>query len=1071
MKKRGGAELIAAILLIMIVIVVISIVIYFFLNYLEKKKDETDLLSEMGKENVGIDNVRFNADNKNFTMHLEKGPGSQRIKEIQVGAAASTQGIVLVSDVSGSMEWCTGESETLDKLILWNISTEDAFYCGKRRFNLTDCGDKKIDVLKEATGELANFIINNPAEYPNTKLGVVEYSSGNAVEKLETSDLSVALYVTANPGGCDEKDWMNKSFDDSTWSDYTATLSGSSCSRCKFYFRKHFTVTDLQKIESLTLSLAHKEGAVCYINGKEVFYVSGLRTASRFPWTSQVNVPIKVLEEGDNTFACAVMTHGGALGFDALLKAGNDILLNEQQSGWKYLRRTGCSPASSDYDPKNIRTANNTLTEINLLATIKNLGKPIEDSFEVAFYNGTSRLLDTVTVNGIKSRELKAVKINFTDIISTPMRRYIVEVDRGNIIPETTDANNNASRDVYTYPPGKDLTSDVYEVHQCYQWGPATYTDRRITIYNYGTENITEDFNVTLYDQNNNIIGVRRIKGGEINASPATNYKNVFITWTPNPPLTGPVNIHSFADSGFEVAELNENNNNDTETIDLRQIDMRVTDIGLVNPICSLVPNTATIRVYFRSYDCNSLNVSSVGANRIFGTWAGNVQAIPPLVPDTTFSRDFTVPLIIPILGVSFQVFAGVDTIENVSESPFPGAESNNNYTKTLNSGPNLQLTDFEVSPSIVESGKSTNFKITANFSNDQCGTGEFNVTVYKDTPLTGEVICRQSFSFAGAGVNSMVCYWTASLTVDPTRIYVVLDPENSVFEHSPGSTDNQGSAMITVQTGMSSLTPFSIIPLSFKLPNIFLSFKDMIIDDCDGNAVNLFNPEASLPRVQDLSDNAGVINQFAAESESWWDTCICCGIDKARNMLTATAPGGEPLYVNKAIILMSDGVPNIDCGGGDATADAIAAASTARGQGITVYAVGFGPDAAAPTLTTIAGDPSRYRSAANKEELLAAFKQFASAMKVTYEAVPLYNYVKITVYAKGTSYSTTRPYSDMPAPLEEGDIPIDIDVEGWPITNSDITKIELYAVAITEGGKEIISQAPIAVWERPSSY
>jgi hypothetical protein len=58
-----------------------------------------------------------------------------------------------------------------------------------------------------------------------------------------------------------------------------------------------------------------------------------------------------------------------------------------------------------------------------------------------------------------------------------------------------------------------------------------------------------------------------------------------------------------------------------------------------------------------------------------------------------------------------------------------------------------------------------------------------------------------------------------------------------------------------------------------------------------------------------------------------------------------------------------------------------------------------------------------------------------------------------------------------MPAPLEKKDIPIDIDDEGWPITTADITKIEIYAVAITESGKEVISPAPISIWEKPSLY
>jgi len=1075
MEKKGGAELIAVVLLILIAIMIISIVTYFLLGYLNRKAGETKLLKEMSEEDLGIDSVELGADTgTSFTLTLEKGPGGQEIKSVEEGAAAPTQGIVLVSDVSGSMEWCTQESETGDKLTLWNLSTEDAFYCGKRRFNLTDCpGDKKIDSLKGATTAFIN-IVTNPADYPNTKLGIVEYSSGNAVEKLETSDLSVKLHVITNPGGCDEKDWMNKSFDDTTWGDYTPTISGGGCSRCKYFFRKHFTVTDLQKIESLTLSLAHREGVVCYVNGKEVYYYNR-RTggASRFPWNSTEKIPVKVLEEGDNTLACAIMTYSSsdAWGFDALLKAGNTILLDEQQPGWKYLKKTGCSPATSDYDPKNVRAARYAGTEITLLATIKNTGKPIENSFEVAFYNGTSKLLDTVTVNGIKSRELKTVKINFTDAIPTPQRKYIVEVDRGNVIPETTDANNNDSRDVYTYPSGKDLTSDIFEVHKCYNWEPTVPTtfNIRIRIYNYGTENVTESFNVTLnYTASGVLIGERRVVVPPGLILAGGGQRDVWVTLTPNPPLADPISITSLADSSNEVAELNEANNQDWETIDLRQPDLRVTSIALLNPVCSTVPNTVNVRVTVRSYDCGSLNVSSIAASRLPFTWAGNVQEIPALGADASTSRDFTLPLNLIALGSNFWIYAGVDTIENVSEA----IENNNNASKSFYSGSNLKLTDFEVSPSLVDSGKSTTFKITANFSNDQCSTEEFNVTIYKDA-IGGEVICRQSFSFAGAGTNSMVCSWTSALTAD-TMIYAFIDPENNAKEYS--ETDNSGSAKITVESGMASLTPFSILPIPSKLSNIFLSFKDMMIDDCGGTPVNLFTPpDSSLPRSQPLTDDAVVLSKFASDSETWWDTCICCGIKKAQEMLTATDPSGDPLYVNRAMILMSDGNATEACSGGNPKADAIAAATAAVAQNITIYAIGFGEgvDLDEATLRTISGnDPDNYTSAANKEQLLAAFEQFASAMKITYKPVTFYDHLNVVVYTKSTSYTTTRPYTDIPAPLETSPpITIDMAAEGWPITNGDITKIEIYTVALTETGKEIISPGPVAVWVKPSKY
>ncbi|NLG98586.1 MAG: hypothetical protein GX491_14620, partial [Chloroflexi bacterium] len=79
-------------------------------------------------------------------------------------------------------------------------------------------------------------------------------------------------------------DWANGSFDDSSWSEGSAPLGygngfektvvgyGSSSSKkyITTYFRKTFEVASTAGIEALTLKLLRDDGAVVYLNGKEV---------------------------------------------------------------------------------------------------------------------------------------------------------------------------------------------------------------------------------------------------------------------------------------------------------------------------------------------------------------------------------------------------------------------------------------------------------------------------------------------------------------------------------------------------------------------------------------------------------------------------------------------------------------------------------------------------------------------------------------------------------------------------------------------------------------------------------
>ncbi len=80
------------------------------------------------------------------------------------------------------------------------------------------------------------------------------------------------------------------------------------------------------------------------------------------------------------------------------------------------------------------------------------------------------------------------------------------------------------------------------------------------------------------------------------------------------------------------------------------------------------------------------------------------------------------------------------------------------------------------------------------------------------------------------------------------------------------------------------------------------------------------------------------------------------------------------------------------------------------------------------------------------------------------------YDYLKIVFYAGGKSFSKRENVSAVPGPHETKEVQITLE-PSWGITTNDLTKIEIFAVALTESGKEVISSAPIAIWEKESLY
>jgi subtilase family serine protease len=132
---------------------------------------------------------------------------------------------------------------------------------------------------------------------------------------------------------------------------------------------------------------------------------------------------------------------------------------------------------------------------------------------------------------------------------------------------------------------------------------------------------------------------------------------------------------------------------------------------------------------------------------------------------------------------------------------------------------------------------------------------------------------------------------------------------------------------------------------------------------------------QESITGVVELTNDSTVLNEHIEGLETWNMTCICCGINRAREMLdTGTAS-------TKVIVVMSDGVANVQCpeqDTGNAIMDAVLAADEACDDGILVYAVGFGADVDEGTLKEMACNESMYYNSTNAVELANVYRSIA---------------------------------------------------------------------------------------------
>lgn len=112
----------------------------------------------------------------------------------------------------------------------------------------------------------------------------------------------------------------------------------------------------------------------------------------------------------------------------------------------------------------------------------------------------------------------------------------------------------------------------------------------------------------------------------------------------------------------------------------------------------------------------------------------------------------------------------------------------------------------------------------------------------------------------------------------------------------------------------------------------------------------------------------------ITASSSSY--TNIAGGLDEAVRVFDAV---GSREGTRRAIVLLTDGMPTAPGESDTAAADTVQAATTARGLGLSVYAIGLGTSVDRKFLESLVSDPASYRGVVQTEDLNDIYTSLAT--------------------------------------------------------------------------------------------
>ena len=214
-----------------------------------------------------------------------------------------------------------------------------------------------------------------------------------------------------------------------------------------------------------------------------------------------------------------------------------------------------------------------------------------------------------------------------------------------------------------------------------------------------------------------------------------------------------------------------------------------------------------------------------------------------------------------------------------------------------------------------------------------------------------------------------------------------------------------------------------------------------------------------------EITNNVAQLNSVVDLWEAEGNTCICCGINSAKEKLLAS-----PKDKMKAIIVMSDGEANRVCseqGTGNAKLDAIAAACDAYSEleSLTIYSVGAGTGVDNATLINIASSCGNgtYFSVDDTDQLIGIYKAIAKDIKRKFKLANKFNYISVIFFNETSSYEEI--IVDIPdySETRKYEFNLEGNLEG------ELTKIEIYPVVAISSKNKVVGPL-LDTWINPNN-
>ncbi len=302
---------------------------------------------------------------------------------------------------------------------------------------------------------------------------------------------------------------------------------------------------------------------------------------------------------------------------------------------------------------------------------------------------------------------------------------------------------------------------------------------------------------------------------------------------------------------------------------------------------------------------------------------------------------------------------------------------------------PMLRISEFLVSPSRAACGSLSKFRLTATLEN------------------YGE----------GASDGGTVEFYAESEKIGAVDIPII-EPGKSAQVAMKWETLLSSDITFTAAAGSSSKSFLVKDPPCPNSPDTTL-FPDGIVD------------------AHDFTNDLTELSAFVNDSETWYETCICCGIIRATNMFIAQSPPGRI----RSMAVMSDGRANRGCAGmgpgmtGDAIEDTVQAACNAyNNHGIIIYTVGFGADVDADTLNrTALCANGTYFDARDTSMLMDAYRAIAAQLlnlSYRYQVIETRGANQTILYPDSYLQFTYTPKSE---PLEYRDLITTVETDAFP--------------------------------------